>query len=62
MSEKNNDNIMSAIVALMDDETRERVHFELAPCSNESFLKRYCELVPEFEKILKDEFSIELDA
>lgn len=62
MNEKINDNIMSAIVALMDDETRERVHFELASCSNESFLKRYCELVPEFEKILKDEFSIELDA
>lgn len=53
---------MDAIAVLMDDETRERVHFELAPCSNESFLKRYCELVPGFEKTLKDEFSIELDA
>lgn len=62
MSEKINDNIMSAIAALMDDETRERVHFELVPCSNESFLKRYCELVPGFEKTLKDEFSVELDA
>ena len=62
MSEKINDNTMGAIAALMDGETRERVHFELAPCSNESFLKRYCELVPEFKKVLKDEFSIELDA
>lgn len=62
MSERINDNTMSSLVALMDDETRERVHFELAPCSNESFLKKYCELVPEFEKTLKDEFSIELDA
>lgn len=60
MSEKINDNIMSAIVALMDDETRERVHFELAPCSNESFLKRYCELEPSFETVLKNEFGIEI--
>ena len=32
------------IVNLMDDETRERVHEELAPCTNEEFLTRYLEL------------------
>ena len=33
-----------AAVMLMDDELRERVHTELAPCTNEAFLERYCEL------------------
>lgn len=55
------DKVMDAIAALMDDEIRERVHYELAPCSNEAFLKRYCELQPEFIDVLKNEFSIELD-
>lgn len=51
---------MDAIVVLMDDEIRERVHRELAPCTPEAFLKRYCELVPEFEEVLNEEFSVEL--
>lgn len=51
---------MDAIVVLMDDEIRERIHRELAPCTPEAFLKRYCELVPEFEEVLSGEFSIEL--
>ena len=51
---------MDAIAVLMDDEIRERVHGELAPCTPETFLKRYCELVPEFEDVLNGEFSIEL--
>ncbi|MFP2960414.1 hypothetical protein ACLEPN_21985 [Myxococcus sp. 1LA] len=36
-----------ALVELMDDATRERVHGELAPCTNEEFLARYLELAPE---------------
>ena len=51
---------MDVIVVLMDDEIRERVHRELAPCTPEAFLKRYCELVPEFEEVLNGEFSVEL--
>lgn len=58
--EKVEDRIMDAIVVLMDNDLREKVHFEIAPCSNEEFLKRYCELDPEFESVLKSEFSIEL--
>ena len=54
------DRIMDAIVVLMDNDIREKVHFEIAPCSNEEFLKRYCELDPQFEYVLKNEFSIEL--
>lgn len=49
-----------AIAVLMDDETREKVHRELAPCEPIEFLKRYCELEPSFEAVLKDEFSIEI--
>lgn len=54
------DKTMDAIVVLMDNDLREKVHFEIAPCSNEEFLKRYCELNPQFESVLKSEFSIEL--
>lgn len=32
------------IVHYMDDDIREQVHRELAPCSNEEFLARYLEL------------------
>lgn len=56
---KINNNLMGAIVGYMDDEVREQVHMELAPCTNEEFLKRYSELVPGFEDILKGEFGIE---
>lgn len=51
---------MDIIATYMDDEKREQVHNELAPCSPEEFLKRYIELDPEFEDVLKSEFSIEL--
>ena len=54
-------NLMDTIAVYMDDEIREKVHFELAPCEPEEFLKRYLELDPEFEGVLKTEFSIELD-
>ena len=32
------------VVHYMDDDIREEVHAELAPCSNEEFYNRYCEL------------------
>lgn len=51
---------MDAIAVYMDDDKREQVHFELAPCEPEEFLKRYLELDPDFEDVLKSEFSIEL--
>lgn len=52
-------NLMNTIAVYMDDEIREKVHFELAPCEPEEFLKRYLELDPDFEDVLKSEFSIE---
>ncbi len=45
-----------AITNLMDDELRELVAFELAPCTNEEFLKRYLELVPGIQNVLDTEF------
>jgi hypothetical protein len=35
---------MDTIVNYMDDDTREAVHNELAPCSEIEFLSRYLEL------------------
>lgn len=50
---------MDLIATYMDDDKREKVHRELAPCHPEIFLKRYCELDSEFENILYNEFSLE---
>lgn len=33
-----------ACVPLMDDDVREEVHMELAPCTDQEFFDRYCEL------------------
>lgn len=52
--------LIDAIAVYMDDEKREKVHFELAPCDPVDFLKRYLELDPDFEEVLKSEFSIEM--
>lgn len=52
--------VLDTIASYMDDDKRERVHFELAPCKPEEFLKRYLELDSYFEKLLSNEFGIEL--
>lgn len=51
---------IDVIATYMNDEIRERVHFELAPCTPIKFLKRYIELDPEFKDFLSSEFLIEL--
>lgn len=45
-----------AIEMLMDADIRERVADELAPCTNEEFLNRYLEIVPDFQNVLDSEF------
>ena len=40
----------------MDDEIRETVHVEMAPCGNREFLERYLELDPDFKELLKNYF------
>lgn len=49
---------MDVIVSFMNDEIREQVHRELAPCTDEEFLKRYFELDSEFEMYISPEFSM----
>lgn len=39
-------NLWGAIVNVMDDDTREAVHAEIAPCTDLEFLTRYLEIVP----------------
>jgi len=43
----------------MDDETREAIHREFAPCSERYFIERYLEKDSEFEQVLAMEFDIE---
>ena len=47
MAEINARNLWEVVVQMMDDETRERVHDELAPCTDAEFLARYLEIAPE---------------
>jgi len=47
-----------SLVGLMDDELREVAHSQLAPCSNDEFLSRYCELHFEY---FGEEFIAEMD-
>ena len=54
------ENIMLAVSGYMDTDLREKVAYELAPCTTAEFLTRYCELDPSFEELLRDEFGIEL--
>ena len=49
-----------AAVNLMDDDIREQVHRELAPCTNEEFLSRYLELDKSFVNVLRSEFNLNL--
>lgn len=51
--------LLSDIATYMDNDLREKVHFELAPCEPMTFLKRYLELDPDFEMLLFNEFGIE---
>lgn len=46
------------IVEMMDDEIRETVHREIAPCTNEEFITRYVEIDPDFLEVLEREFGI----
>jgi hypothetical protein len=39
-------NLWDAVVQMMDDETREKVHDEIAPCTEHEFLERYLEIAP----------------
>lgn len=55
------DEDMNNITSYMDDEIREKVHSELAPCTHEQFIERYLELDPMFETLLEKEFEFEVE-
>ena len=46
---------------LMNDEIREQVNTEVAPCSNRTFIKHYLEYDPDFAQVLDGEFSVDPD-
>ena len=50
---------MSNIASYMDDEIREELHSELAPCSNEEFIAEYLKRDPRLLSILVNEFEFE---
>lgn len=52
---------LDEIAGYMNDEIREQVHAELAPCTPEEFLTRYLQLDCEFINLLLSEFNIEID-
>ena len=53
--------LMDTIATYMNDDIREDLHFRLAPCEPDFFLKEYVKRDPEFEKLLYDEFGIEME-
>ena len=53
------DEDMANIASYMDDEIREQVHSELAPCEHEEFIRRYLEEDPDFIALLHREFEFE---
>ena len=54
-----NSNLMAAIRNLMDDELAEQAADEF-PESESEFIMEYLKLDPDFEYVLKSEFSIEI--
>lgn len=52
---------LDEIAGYMNDEIREQVHAELAPCTPDEFLTRYLQLDCEFINVLLSEFNIEID-
>ena len=53
--------LMDIIATYMNDDIREDLHFRLAPCEPDLFLSEYVKRDPEFEKLLYDEFGIEME-
>ena len=53
--------LMDIIATYMNDDIREDLHFRLAPCEPDLFLWEYVKRDPEFEKLLYDEFGIEME-
>ena len=57
----NDERLWDAVASYMDDEIRETVHAEMAPCGNREFLERYLELDPDFKELLRNYFYYDVD-
>lgn len=53
--------LMDTIASYMDDDIREDLHFRIAPCSPDLFLREYIKRDPDFVDLLKSEFSMEME-
>ena len=53
--------LMDTIASYMDDDIREDLHFRIAPCSPDLFLREYTKRDPDFVDLLKSEFNIEME-
>lgn len=49
------------LAGLMNESLREKVHAELAPCTNDQFVQRYCQLDPSFADTMYGEFKIDVN-
>ena len=58
---KISDKLMATIGSYMNDDIREQVHAELAPCTTEEFMARYLELDTDFEVLLRIEFDLDME-
>ena len=52
---------LDVIATYMNDDIRENLHFDMAPCTPETFLKAYVKEDPDFEELLESEFSISIE-
>lgn len=52
---------MNNIAGYMDDDIREELHSELAPCEPEEFIAAYLNRDPDFVYVLENEFDYEAD-
>lgn len=50
---------MSVLVVIMDTDIREKVHDELAPCTDEVFIEKYLEYDPGFKEIYEEVIAYE---
>lgn len=50
--------LMQAIAECMNSRLRDRVQSEMAPCTTEEFLERYCEYDRYFENFLLHQFHL----
>lgn len=54
------DEVMEMLEIYMDDELREKAHYNVAPCTNDEFLKEYCKLDVTFTEFVQKEFGLDL--